>query len=525
MVSRKYFQQLERAEKTMKSKDWLLIIGALLIGLTIHEIGQLRRPFWLDYSLGRYSGPYFVSNENKEISIPENGILEIVGNVGSISIHGSKDKKTVIRWDKLIYETNKANAEKIAHMLTIGINQIDNRIQISTNAEALENSAGKSIKNNYEIWIPMNTNLHLQNKMGNLIIENMNSFVDIKNSFGDITLLNTRNQCLIAHSFGVLTISNVNGFIQASSDYSKIDASGIKGNLRLTSQYAKVAMTDIDASVALDFDYGIFEGRRLAREMNIVLKHTQLIAKDSSAKFIINSAFSNVSLSAIRNDITISSRYSPIGLDDIDGKVYIVANFKEVVLRNINGWCQINANHAMVQAQKLFAGLKIDNSFEDVILEDVYGKIIINNHHSDVKMQVHQSRFIDFTANVKYGNIEFQMPESFEFNLTGNAYNGDIDNSFSKELLIQNESEDYAKIESKFRNPSSSHIDLNTQYGDITLKKEMKTIAWVADKLNALKEKTLNKAQQAQNYIIEKVLNEMLEYGYYQIRRLTLFND
>ena len=505
----------------MKSRDWLLLIGVLLAGLAIHEIGQLKRPLWLDYSLGRYSGSYLVFKENKEIVVPDKCILEITGNVGTISIRGTMDKKAFIKWEKQIYETRKTNAEKIAQMLTLTVNKNDGRIQLMTNTETLENTYGKSIKNNYEIQIPVNTDLHIQNKMGNLIIENMNSFADISNSFGDSTIKNSGNQFTIEHSFGVLTISNINGLINANSDYSKIEASRIRGKFKLVSKYAKIAMNDINGLSTLDLTYGIFEGSKFEQEINVTLKHTQLKANDSGAKFIINSAYSTIALASIHNDITISSKQSPVSLDDIDGRVYIDANFKEITLHTINGWCEINANHTAIRAQKVFAGLKINNSFEDVVLEDVYGKVIINNHHSDVIFTMHQAKYINLSADVKYGNIEMEIPENYQFNLTGTAYSGDIINYYSKESFIINERKDDTKIMNKNPYKSGPIIILSTNYGDITLKLEAKTTAWISKNIDQCKEKIVNKAQNAQLYVAEKIINEVIEYSYSQFLRIT----
>jgi len=456
----------------MRAKDWLIFLGLLLLGFILYEIEHFQKPSWLELSLGKYSGYNSIRVEEKEYNLPEKPHLILKNNVGSIKINSSNDSKLKIKWEKVIYEHDNNLVDKIAASLLLKIRQEGDEVQIFTNAAEVESKYGRGIKNNFEIIMPRRANVSIENKMGDILIKEIEGEVKVENSFGKILI--TDGYVITAkQKFGSIEIERVKVASIISSEFSKIRMKELSGTINVEGKYNKVYLSQIGGTLTLDLSYGLIEGDSILARAIAKVKHMEMLIKNSPGEFDIDAAFANINLKNIDNDVIIKSKHSPIVLDNIKGNINITASFKDIEIRKIKGWCKIEAKHASIKAIELEEGAKITNSFEDVYLEEAYGKVIINTNHSDAIVKNSEKKYNEMLISAKYGDIDLEVPEISELKVEVSVYKGKIENQFDKEIFIQEEKDDSMMLKSKEQKGANGSINLHSEYGDIIIKKFM----------------------------------------------------
>ncbi|OGF63583.1 MAG: hypothetical protein A2Y62_22285 [Candidatus Fischerbacteria bacterium RBG_13_37_8] len=499
----------------MRSKDWLLFLGILLIGVIIHEVGSIKKPFWLDYGLGRYSGNSIKYTEKKDYAVKETVYIEIMDNIGSVSVIGATRGGLELAWDKLLYETDRKNADKIAQQIKLNVEKTEDIVKISTNVTQVEEQYGVAIKNAFTLRVPPGSSISIKNKMGEVIVTNIKGKVSVKNSYGDTNLHNIHGETSIRQVFGNVQLHSITGRLSLESEYSNIKADFLKGSSFFDLKYTKVQMENIEADAEINMEYGFLKGASFTHQLDITARHVGIELRDIKGKVFLESDFSNIKIQDGQRDIAIEARHSPLFLENIQGKVYVEANQKEVKLQNISGWCKIIANHAVVEARQIHSGIYVKNAFEDIVLEDISGKALIENHHSDIKIKMNYFNNSRYQVNTSYGNVELILPEQNNFSMEGISYRGDIKNNYSDSYLFMKREGDYYKVRAKNNNENNNSISIKSYYGDIVINKRSKTVAWMIMKATTFKEDFQDKVSRSEAYIRDELLSRAIEFIYY----------
>lgn len=455
----------------MKAKDWLLFIGALILALIIYGIEHFEKPSWLDLSLGKYSGAYNIKTEEKEFDLSKASTLIIEDNRGSISLNGENSSTMKLKWEKIIYEKDRDSAEEIAKNIKLMLKEQENVFHLFTNSSEMENKFGRGIKNNFYIYVPRSIKIIIKNKMGDVQVSDIDKEIKVDNSYGKTIIKNCAYIVLVNQNFGEIELENDEGPIVINSKFSRIDLKDVGGTVSIEGNYLKIFSYNIKGLLNLEMSYGMVESKSILGGLFAKIKHTALFVDKGKEDFKIDAAFADIDLKNIENRVDIISKHSYIKLEDIKGEAYITASFKDVILREMRGWCKIEGKHSLIKGQKLENGANIVNTFEDINLEEIYGKVFIKNNHSDVIIKNTEKKYSEFIINTRYGDIDLEIPEIKAMKIEASVYKGDIENQFGGDLFIQEQRDDYFKIKSKEKEGLNGFINLNSEYGNIALRK------------------------------------------------------
>jgi hypothetical protein len=494
----------------MKSKDWIIFASILVVGIIIHTISKLEVPFWLSHAIGRYSGNAIVYSEEKTIHIESKCIIEIIDNIGDITIKGDEQKDKIdIKWSKMFFDVSKSNAEKLDKEVMIHIQQTPGIIKIASNSYEVEKKYNVAIKNAYEITAPKECMLHITNKNGKVLINDFNNVVNLENKYGDIKIENISADINVRHFFGSTWINNIGGGVYIYNEYSNLEVSNVRKLVKVESKYAKMRINDLQSDFISKSKFGIIQAKAIDGNVDIEARHIEIDLSRIKNITKIDASFSKIKIEDVKSDVQIDSKHSPIEVRNVAGKVLIKATHKEIELGDIYGWCKIEAEHCYINARNLYAGISINNSFEDVLLEDVKGVSNIENHHSDVTIKFNDLNFFQYDIQAKYGDIKFIFTDDINFSMEGYAYRGEVKSEFSKEFLIVEKSDDSYKFYSSVSG-SNKFIKVKSYYGDIFIEKKSKRIAWLENEIMSIHKNVKNNIDKAHSYMQESILIKIL---------------
>lgn len=493
----------------MKNKEWIIFAAILIVGIIVHSIGRFEKPFWLAYTLGKYSGSAIVYNEDKTILAAPNCMLEVIDNIGDVNIKGYEGNQMLIHWKKMLFNTNKLNADKIIKELNLNVQQEVNLIKVSTNSLTIEKKYGIGIKNNFEIFIPNKCSLRVINRMGEVQVAEVASKAYIENSYGDVVISDVGDDVIVSASFGSAVLKDISGMIKINSEYTNLDIKNVNNLVVLESKYSKIRVADLKDGLSANSKFGFIDGKNIEGVVEINGRHIDLNLEQIDKLVKLNVSFSDVKVYDAKNDVEIESKHSPIKIANVSGKVFVQGSHKDIEVQNIGGWCKIIGEHSLINVSNLHTGLYLRNSFEDVSLENIIGASDIENHHSDVSIKLTEINYFRFNVNAQYGNVKIVLP-SDDFTLEGYAYKGEIKSKYSDDFLFIEKKDDSYWAHTIDQINESRFVKIKSYYGDIIIEKKSSAIVWLEKRIMLIQKFVKNNVERVQIYLERTLLNKIL---------------
>lgn len=251
---------------------------------------------------------------SKQFNVKNGDKLIVDNRFGKVQCVNSDKDELSIRVNITVTAHNEEEAGKYFNRINIDINQ--NGPVITAKTSLSENhSASSNFSIDYEVNMPAYMDLTIDNKFGDIFINELAGKGDIEVSYGNIDinkLINSDN--LVQVKFGQGRIGWMKGAV-VNLSYSKLDLD-YSGSMRLNSKYSDLAAGQI---ISLNCD---FEGGNLSLTNSSVIE--------------CRSKFSQISVGKLDKSVTLNSQY---GNFDVDA---IAPEFTNIDVRNRFGQISLN---------------------------------------------------------------------------------------------------------------------------------------------------------------------------------------
>jgi hypothetical protein len=254
----------------------------------------------------------------------------------SIEVTNKYGKIHVIAWDKdsvrfevdlRISASNIEKLQKLKNNITIDFNASQYFVLAKTNFSSVGNIItdfvdayipSNQVVINYMIYVPRQVNLKIENKFGDIYLDDFNGPLEINLSNGDLKANKIIGPSKINISSGDATINDITGgrILASYSDLhikqslnvdletrSSIIAVDQADNLKIDSRRDKIKITSVDNLSATGY-FSTFEIENLKKELRTTLKYGNLIIDNIEKGFSfinINSEYTDIDLIFDRN--------------------------------------------------------------------------------------------------------------------------------------------------------------------------------------------------------------------------------
>lgn len=265
----------------------------------------------------------------KSYAVPENGKVEVVSKYGEIIVRTwSKDS---VKFQVVVKAEGRSSVvTKSLERVNIKFRQVGSVISAVTEIDSgkgffgslvseVEGAVGANkVKVDYEVWIPENVTLSVENKYGDVFLADINAEIDLNVSHGDIKANNLSSAMNLKHSYGKSSFGKINTAIltlrsaelkmdEAQSLNFESGSSEIRiekvGRAQFNSRNDKIFLYDVDevmcegsftdltadvirGSARLDFSYGDIYLSRISKDFNSI----DITGKSTDINLILNQA-------------------------------------------------------------------------------------------------------------------------------------------------------------------------------------------------------------------------------------------
>ena len=180
----------------------------------------------------------------KEFIIQQKDHININAERGIIKIKGWTEKKVrvtlkIVAKNKEL-ETAREEVQHMNYILTQNRNEIILKNFLLLPARKEYNEISSIIRAEYEIFIPVDMSISIQNTFGSVSIRNLNSFITANLEYSDLTLQNTNTQLDLFINTGDFVCSHSDLNAKIETRYSQINFHEVKGDIKLIMMYGNI---------------------------------------------------------------------------------------------------------------------------------------------------------------------------------------------------------------------------------------------------------------------------------------------
>jgi hypothetical protein len=210
--------------------------------------------FCLLIPIGRVSGQtvkVITRTIEKSISYKPGQLLKVTGEKSHIEVHGWDKAEVHVKVKLISKHADKKQAEKeleYLHFVTDlqpKVIELSNTFVFPADVKKIEGS----LKAEYEIWAPRYCSLHVIDKFGDIVLEDMTGTTALFAQYSNMYLKHCTGQVMIASTFSDLVAEDVTAKLNCKSSHADIRIEAMGGQYQLQTSYGKI---DISAKSRIE---------------------------------------------------------------------------------------------------------------------------------------------------------------------------------------------------------------------------------------------------------------------------------
>jgi len=268
----------------------------------------------IGYLSGSLDGkPETVKNETVMLETAEMGIHELVINnpIGSVIISGQERQGVAVDYKITVYTSRELTEDDLELFREIKLTQEIHGKALELGYERVSlPSYINGIKVDYNILVPQQLKLNINNRHGKLIVSNMDNDVKLSNSYDRMQLENIAGKAELLVRYGSLFAFQIEGPVRVNSSYSDIEGLDLDGELEIDSSYASISLNNIGADVDINISYGNLDINNLEGDFVFTARYSRVNGEEIRDKISGDMYHSDLKLYRFRDNVDIKGNYS-----------------------------------------------------------------------------------------------------------------------------------------------------------------------------------------------------------------------
>ncbi len=243
---------------------------------------------------------------HREMVPTDNTTLTVINKFGAVVTETWDRNNIVIDVTVKIEHPSSDRARKLLEMITVEFTEADGNLKAETVFSSDFSSmnwkgSNNNFSINYNIKMPANVNLDLNNKYGNVVVDEVSGQTTLNVKYGDLTVTkltrgNTKPLNTLIVAYGKATVYEL-GWAEINARYVGMFSVDRAVALLVDSKYSKVSVNEVSSLVA-DSKY---DGYTVGEANNVVIMggYTDLRFKKVNKKLEVDTKYGNLSVDMI----------------------------------------------------------------------------------------------------------------------------------------------------------------------------------------------------------------------------------
>lgn len=413
----------------MSGRKILLLLAILMAGGLIEGAFSLRGhlefgPSGCRVHPGRFSGPSFSFEEQRQLALPAEGTLRLTNAFGSVTVRGggpAGQARVLLR--KTIFAGPEARARELAGRVKLEVKQDAAGLELGTNRHDVEQGELRdaSLETHFEIELPATARVVVTNEYGSLAISGV-AAVEAENAFED------------------LRVDDVAGAVTLRVRQADVEASRLRGPLSLVARHGGVTLRDL-AQAEIDVEsgdllvekagacmirhkHGSAHLSSLSGDLRFEGRNASLQAEDVTGTASLETSGEGFVLRRVSGAVTVQHERGDLRFEDLGGGLTLKSSGAEVTLERVAGRVELKLERGGLEAEELSGGGRVACEGGDVSLRRFRGAYEVESRRGNLTLEPAGPLVEALDARAGQGDLRLLVPTGSRFDLTASADGG-----------------------------------------------------------------------------------------------------
>ena len=301
---------------------------------------------------------YMYDQHLEQASVTPASEIEIVNFYGNVEVRPADSDQIVVDVKKTVRAGSKDEADRLERNFTFSIQPEGKKYRIASNRDDGFTGPGvprQRLKSSLTILVPKRSTVHLENRNGRILLQDLTGNQNIVNRYGDV------------------------------------DVRNVEGELRLENRNGSITAEDITQAVSIENRY------------------SNTTVKNVGGDLMIQTRNGSVDVSGVKGSVTVDNRYAPISIENVAGQVTITGRNNSVNVEHVEGDISADSSYQNVTIKDPRGGVKITSRNGDLLLsfERVPQKdVLISSRYGNVTLELPSSSAFNIDARTEYGEVD-----------------------------------------------------------------------------------------------------------------------
>ena len=280
----------------------------------------------------------FTRKFEKTVTLSAGQGVRIEHRLGSINVRTHAQREVIIQVNMKVSGTPRDEAIRFKDEIQIEMEQTAGGLSIRTEypqwfEKMFSGRRSLSFSVDYEVTMPENAPLAIQNSFGNVSVVGLKAAAEINNEHGSLTFREGHGNHRLTNRFGSIEVANNTGDLDISNNNSSVTVLQVQGAVSLRNRFGAVSVSQV------------------SQRVTIVNGNGRVELRDAGPANVTN-AFGSVSAEGIRGDLFVGNGNGTIDVRNVGGAAELSTTFGSISFSDIRG--KLTANPRAKMSTKSF---------------------------------------------------------------------------------------------------------------------------------------------------------------------------
>jgi len=285
----------------------------------------------------------------------------------------------------------------------------------------------KSYTVDITIKMPKGKTVIIENKYGDINIEETDGLVEIDNYNGDIAVFESKSVEIqikygdteiesidgdveVDYYNGDLRVKDVDGSLTGDGKYADVYIDNIKEAVNIINYMGKIDLRDIQKSSSIESKYGDIKVSNVAGNLAVDNYNGNLIIEEIEGTLIINSKYGNLDISQINKGVNIINYNGDIELNNLADSVYVNNKYGKITATEIGKDLNFSNYNGNIKLESIGGFIKTNITYGNLDISSAAPRIKAYIYNGDVKIKKIIGGNPDIHIESKYGKVKLEIP-------------------------------------------------------------------------------------------------------------------
>jgi len=351
-----------------------------------------------DIDLWDITGDNYTYDQHVERqSVPSGSQIEIVNYFGDVEVRPAESDEIVVDVKKTIRAPSREEADRLDQDFTFSIEGegLNYRIMSNRDQSGFHGSPRQRFKSSLTVHVPRRSGVHLDNRNGRIIFEDLTGNQGIVNRYGDVEVRNITGKVELENRNGAITVQDITEAVRISNRYSNTTVKNVGGDLQILTRNGSVDVSGVKGNATIDNSYAPINVQNVQGDLTITGRNNSVDLDHVEGDIRADSSYQNVTIKDPRGAVSVTSRNGDLLLSFVRApqkNVSIEARYANVTLELPSSSAfKIDARTVYGEVDSDFEGLHVDRSNRERMIHGEIGhdgpQVTIGTRNGSIRLE------------------------------------------------------------------------------------------------------------------------------------------